>query len=51
MGLLFTFCGKDPVFEQGFEKPVAALIWPKLNRVIAAGTGGLAVYTAEIISI
>ncbi len=36
------------IFEQGFEKPVAALIWPKLNRVIAAGTGGLAVYTKAL---
>ena len=36
------------IFEQGFEKPVATLIWPKLNRVIAVGTGSLAVYTKAL---
>lgn len=36
------------IFEQGFESPIATLIWPKLNRIIACGTGSFAVYTKAL---
>lgn len=36
------------IFEQGFEEPVAGKIWPKLRRVIAAGTGSFAIYTEKL---
>lgn len=36
------------IFRAGFDRPVAKLIWPKLQRVIAAGTGSFKIYTAQI---
>ena len=36
------------IFGQGFEKPVATSIWPKLERLVAAGTGSFAVYTRAL---
>ena len=33
------------IFAQGFERPVATRIWPRLRRLVAAGTGCFAVYT------
>ena len=33
------------IFARGFGEPVAQKIWPKLERVIAAGTGAFEVYT------
>lgn len=36
------------IFEEGFEQPIARKIWPKLTRVIAAGTGSLAIYTEKL---
>lgn len=36
------------IFEQGFEEPVAGRIWPKLRRVIAAGTGSFDIYTEKL---
>ncbi len=36
------------IFEQGFERPVAPLIWPKLERIIACGTGSFAIYTKAL---
>ncbi len=33
------------IFSRGFGEPVALKIWPKLERVIAAGTGAFEVYT------
>ncbi|SHK43016.1 GH3 auxin-responsive promoter [Selenomonas ruminantium] len=36
------------IFGQGFAKPVAALVWPKLKRIVAIGTGSFAVYTKAL---
>lgn len=36
------------IFEEGFEQPIARKIWPKLTRVIAAGTGSFAIYTEKL---
>lgn len=36
------------IFREGFNKPIAKFIWPKLQRVIAAGTGSFKIYTAQI---
>ncbi len=33
------------VFREGFESPVALRIWPKLQRIVAFGTGSFCVYT------
>ncbi len=32
------------IFAEGFHRPVATLIWPKLKKVIAIGTGSQAIY-------
>lgn len=36
------------IFEEGFEQPVAGKIWPRLRRVIAAGTGSFGIYTEKL---
>lgn len=36
------------IFEEGFDEPIAAKIWPKLRRVIAAGTGSFDIYTEKL---
>ena len=36
------------IFEQGFTRPVATLIWPKLKRVISIGSGSFTVYTRAL---
>lgn len=33
------------IFLHGFEEPVVPKIWPKLERIIAAGTGAFEIYT------
>lgn len=36
------------IFEGGFDEPIAGKIWPKLRRVIAAGTGSFEIYTEKL---
>jgi len=36
------------VFRNGFESPVAPHIWPKLQRIIAFGTGSFRIYTERM---
>ena len=36
------------IFQQGFQTPVAKKIWPKLNRIIAGGSGTFSIYTRRM---
>lgn len=36
------------IFEEGFSEPIAGKIWPRLRRVIAAGSGGFGIYTEKL---
>lgn len=36
------------IFFDGFDTPIAPRIWPKLQRVIAAGTGSFKIYTRQM---
>lgn len=36
------------IFSEGFSEPVAGKIWPRLRRVIAAGTGSFGIYTEKL---
>lgn len=36
------------IFSQGFSEPVAGKIWPRLRRVIAAGSGSFEIYTEKL---
>jgi len=36
------------IFAQGFNRPIARLIWPKLQRLVAFGSSSFAVYTKAL---
>lgn len=36
------------IFEEGFQKPVASRIWPKLKRIVAGGSGTFSIYTKRL---
>ncbi len=36
------------IFREGFDSPTVPRIWPKLKRVIAAGTGSYKIYTRRM---
>lgn len=36
------------IFSNGFSEPVAGRIWPKLEKIIAAGTGSFEIYTDNL---
>ena len=36
------------VFEEGFDAPVIRKIWPRMERIVAAGTGDFEIYTEKL---
>jgi hypothetical protein len=38
----------DAIFAEGFAEPIAQRIWPKFQRVVAAGSGSFEIYTDKL---